>query len=131
MNKNAIRGKGKKGLTYQVHHESPFEGEYRSTLRFILIPYGMYYGDIPKNAGHGDRIRFNNEDEAEILSVATVEINTKLASTLCRMRYFTNFTTMFRMWIKRAQIIGAGRDAISSEQCLLVWHGDKVRNNKK
>ena len=80
----------KKIKPYEIHHETPFSGVFRTPLRYVLLPYGYSYGDVPKNARRGDYIEFLNGDIAEIISVCVVDIHTKVAEMLCQMRYGTD-----------------------------------------
>jgi hypothetical protein len=90
------------------------------------LPYGNSYGDVPRNAGHGDRVVFLNGDEAEIISVAVCEVRNKLLSLLTYMRYGADFNTVFDAWIKRCLTLGARRNAISDKECLFLWHGERI-----
>jgi hypothetical protein len=117
-----------KGRTksYKVHHESPFDGEFKTSLRFILLPYGEYYGDVPENAGHGDKICFINGDKAEIVDIALCDSRSKLIELLALLRYGAEMKFIRRSWEQRATTIGARRGAISDDRCLFVWHGKKI-----
>jgi hypothetical protein len=112
--------------TYKIFHESPFEGEHETMFRFVLLPYGSAYGDIPKNAGHGDKIRFINGDEATIMAVTVCDIETKLTRILALMRYGADIDLIYRAWVKRAVATGAKRAAVNDKQCLFLWHSKKV-----
>jgi hypothetical protein len=108
---------------YNIQHESPFGVKYRSGYRFILLPYGLLYGDVPINAGHGDKIRFLNGDTAIIKMVCRVKANSKLAVALCGMRYGQPIKLVYDNWFEMAIARGARRTAISDTEFLLLWHG--------
>jgi hypothetical protein len=111
---------------YKIHHETPFSGDFKTSLRFILLPYGYLYGEVPENAREGALIEFLNEDKAEIKSVCKVPLDIKLAKILCYIRYEHSLQEVFNNWVDRACMIGAERSAISEQHCLLVWHGEKI-----
>ena len=115
-----------KPRTYRVYHESPYKGEYTSTLRFIFLPYGNSYGDIPRNAGHGDKIRFLNDDEASIISTCVCDMATKLFRVLTMMRYGTTPEQLLKAWRNRADTLGARYSAINDKECLMIWHSRRL-----
>jgi hypothetical protein len=123
---NGGRSDGK-ARVYRLNHSSPFaKGEFETGLRFVLLAHGYAYGDVPRNAGRGDMVSFTNGDTAPILSVCVMEMNTKLARTLCAMRYGADMADVYRKWVERAVGTGAKRGAVSSETCLFLWHGEKI-----
>jgi hypothetical protein len=108
-----------------VYHESPFCGKFESRYRYILLPYG-YMVNVPlKGARYGDILVFNNGDGAEIYSVCSVKLKTKLASVLAIMRYGKPLKRIMEMWEMKSVIDGGTKDAVDKDVCLLVYHGDK------
>jgi hypothetical protein len=99
-------------------------------LRFILVPCGTYYGDIPRNAGVGDKIRFLGGDEAEILDVCEIHPTDKLANILSMTRYSFPMKDVFAAWIIRAKELGMRPEVISTSRCMLVYHGERTHIGK-
>lgn len=115
----------------KIHHESPFTDSDYCRMPYILLPYGYEYNSSLKYAAEGDRIRFLNGDEAEILSTCAVQLKSKLAGTLCAMRYGHSLVSVMAAWRNTAQIMGHKASIISEDVCLLVYHSSRFIKERK
>lgn len=103
-------------------HEEP--GAFH--LDYILLPYGQYYAKTKDylDAKKGDILRFYNGPEYEIDSVSLIKQD-RVCDILCRMRYGIAWKVAFAKWQSNAILEGYGRQALSTQECLLVIYGKK------
>ena len=100
-------------------------------LGYILLPYGAFYDKTKDfvDAKKGDILRFFNGGDYEIDNVVLIPQD-RVCDTLCRMRYGISWQVAFEKWKSYAVLQGYGKDALSTEECLLVFYAKKEAREK-
>lgn len=111
--------------SFSLNHQKPCP---TLTRDYVVLPFGSRLNADIAEAGRGDSIFFSDaEGEYTITSVARIAINTRLADELCYMRYGVGMRKVYMRWTSTAIYYGYGKDAISKEECLIVFFVPSTR----
>ena len=107
------------GRRFSAPHEQPRVFK----LEYILLPYGAFYEKTTEiaKAKNGDILRFFNGPEVKIHAVRKIKQDA-LCDLLCYMRYGVSWRVAFSKWQKYALMEGYGHNALSKQECLIVFY---------
>lgn len=92
---------------------------------FILLPCGYMLNREFDSVKRGDVLQFADGERRAILSVGRIPLD-NACNGLCMVRYGVPLPTVLRKWKKNAILSGAGKDAVSDEECLIVFYGKEA-----
>lgn len=96
-------------------------------MDFILLPYGYILNREYDEARNGDILRFHSGESRVLHSVCKIPMDA-CCDSLCRMRYGVPLKRVLMQWQNNAILLGSGKRAVSTEECLIVFYGEEVDN---
>lgn len=105
---------------FNLNHRKPS----RLLLRdFVILPCGSRLNAALAEGRVGDIILFSDcATEFRVTAIEKLPIRSRLTDELCRMRYGVSMRQVYMHWTSTAIYYGYGKDAISKEQCLIVFY---------
>lgn len=105
--------------TFNLNHQKPKPLMLRD---FVILPFGGRLNADLAAGRVGDHICFSDcGEEFSITAIDRLSLRSRVADELCRMRYGVGMRQVYMRWTSTAIYYGYGKDAISKEECLIVF----------
>ena len=110
-----------KNKYHEVFHDTPrdFHADY------ILLPLGYSYNRGYLGFHEGDFLKFGDGKVYRFLRADVLDMRKPKAEGLCFMRYGITLRKALQIWRTNAFAQGYGRNAVSDEECLIIFYGEE------